>query len=138
MKLFIAGLLLAAPLSALAQSFNARADLGDAVANTDVGQKFMDKVAPDLVRASFGCLHGQERLTPGTVITIVMDVASDGTASRLEVQPGNASASCIQNRLAGFKPPAPTGWNWSRGQLPFTFRITTAQNRAATSQGESR
>lgn len=135
MRFVLAALLLAVPFGAHAQSFDARADAGDVAIATRSGQEFLEQATPDLVRAVFGCIRGQERLEPGTVLSIVADVAQDGTPSNLAVRPANGSASCVERRLDAFKLPAPRGWDWSRGSFPVTFRIGVAGDMSGSSQG---
>jgi hypothetical protein len=107
----------------VAQDFQQRAELGERVMATDIGDAYMDAIAPALHEAVQMCRKDGLRMKPGEAVTLVAQIAQASGLSPIEVAPQTAASECIAKQLQAAKLPLPEKWDWQDGDFPLTLRI---------------
>ena len=114
---------------AIAQSFAARAEQGERLMMTAVGDAYLEAIAPALQQAAQQCAQADMPLRIGESTTLVAWVSSQGAWSSVEVEPVSAASSCLSEGLQSAPLPAPAGWDWARGAFALTLRVGAGRGR---------
>lgn len=116
-------LILALTLAACGPGLAARYAAGNRALSTDEGAVYFVVLGPVLQAALNDCIPPG---TPGAspTLVIVADVAADGRADNLDVEPASPGTACVERRLRATPLPRPPEAR-AAGKFPIGLRIDT-------------